>query len=209
MVTGGGGFLGRDRRRSSGSRRTGGHLRAAFARLRPAPPVGDRPRDRRWPAGRHHPPRRRRRRHRGQPREPGPLLLRERDHGHRAHRGRAGRRDREVRDGRHGVRVSEVHARAVSRGRPLGWLPRGDQRAVRTREEDAPRPGPVVSGPVRDGRRLPDPGQPLRTGRQLRSSQLPCHPGPHQEVRRRPRGERAVHRGLGDRDRLARVPVRG
>ena len=39
---------------------------------------------RRRPAGRRHPPRGRRRRDRRQPREPGPVLLRERDHGHPA-----------------------------------------------------------------------------------------------------------------------------
>ena len=47
------------------------------------------------PARDRHPPRRRRRRDRRQPREPGPVLLRERDHGHRAHgAGAPGRRRR-------------------------------------------------------------------------------------------------------------------
>ena len=97
---------------------------------------------RRRPAGRRHPPRRGRRRHRRQPREPGPVLLRQRDHGHRAHRAGAPGRRREVRPDRHGLLLPEVHAGAVPRGRPLERLPGGDERAVRPRQEDAARPGP-------------------------------------------------------------------
>ena len=40
---------------------------------------------------------------------------------------------------RHGLRLPEVHAGAVPRGRPLERLPRGDERAVRRREEGAAR----------------------------------------------------------------------
>ena len=43
---------------------------------------------------------------------------------------------------RHGLRVPQVHAGAVPRGRPLERLPGGDQRAVRPGQEDAARPGP-------------------------------------------------------------------
>ena len=40
---------------------------------------------------------------------------------------------------RHGLRLPEVHAGAVPRGRPLERLPGGDERAVRRREEGAAR----------------------------------------------------------------------
>ncbi len=43
------------------------------------------------------------------------------------------------------LRVPEVHAGAVPRGRPLERLPGGDQRAVRPGQEDAPRPGTGLS----------------------------------------------------------------
>ena len=75
----------------------------------------------------------------------------------------------------------------VPRGRPLERLPGGDERAVRPRQEDAARPGPGLPPAVRLQRHPPDPGQPLRPGRQLRSRQLARHPGADQEVRRRPR----------------------
>ena len=44
-------------------------------------------------------------------------------------------RRREARRRRNGLRVPEVHAGALSRGRSLGRLPGGDERAVRRREE--------------------------------------------------------------------------
>ena len=46
---------------------------------------------------------------------------------------------RQARDRRHRLRLPEVHARAVPRGRPLGRVPRGDERSVRRRQEGAPR----------------------------------------------------------------------
>ncbi len=45
-------------------------------------------------------------------------------------------------------------------------------------------------------------------GRQLRPGQLARHPGADQEVRRRPRGRRRPHRGLGHGLGVARVPLR-
>ena len=54
----------------------------------------------------------------------------------------------------------------------------------------------------------PDPGEPVRPGRQLRPRELARHPGADQEVRGRPGQRGRSHRGLGHRVRLARVPVR-
>ena len=100
----------------------------------------------------------------------------------------AGRR--EVRHDRDGLRVPEVHAGAVPRGRPLERLPGGDERPLRPGQEDAPGPGPGVPRAVRLQRHPPAAGQPLRPGRQLRPAQLARDPGADQEVRRR-RRERA------------------
>jgi hypothetical protein len=66
------------------------------------------------------------------------------------------------------LRLPEVHARPLPRGRPLGRLPRGDERPLRPREEDAPRPGAVLPRRVRIERDLPPAREPLRAGRQLR-----------------------------------------
>ena len=44
-------------------------------------------------------------------------------------------RQRQDRHRRHHLRLPEVHARAVPRGRPLERLPRGDERPLRPREE--------------------------------------------------------------------------
>ena len=89
---------------------------------------------------------------------------------------------------RDGLRLSQVHAGPVPRGRPVERLPGGDERPVRPRQEDAPRPGPGLPGAVRLQRDLPDPGQPVRPGRQLRPGELARHPGADQEVRRRAGG---------------------
>jgi GDP-L-fucose synthase len=78
---------------------------------------------------------------------------------------------------RHGLRLPQVHAGAVSRGRPLERLSRGDQRPIRPGQEDAPGPEPGLSGPVRLQRHLPAAGQPLRPGRQLQPGELARHPG--------------------------------
>ena len=100
--------------------------------------------------------------------------------------GAAGRR-REVRPDRHRLLLPEVHARPLPRGRPLGRLPGGDERALRPGQEDAARPGAGVPRAVRLQRHLPDPGQPVRPGRQLRPGLVARHPGADQEVRRGPR----------------------
>ena len=57
--------------------------------------------------------------------------------------------------------------------------------------------GQAYRAAVRLQRHLPDPGQPLRPGRQLRPAIVARHPGADQEVRRRARRRRRPHRGLG------------
>ena len=96
----------------------------------------------------------------------------------------------QVRDRRDRLLLSEVHAGPVPRGRPVGRLPGRDERAVRPGQEDAARPGPGLSPAVRLRRDLPDPGQPVRAGRQLRPGQLARHPGADQEDDRCPRRRR-------------------
>ena len=56
---------------------------------------------------------------------------------------------------RHDLRLPQVRARAVPRGRPLERLPRRDQRAVRAGQEDDARAGPGVPAAVRVQRHLP------------------------------------------------------
>ena len=80
------------------------------------------------------------RRHRRQPRQPGPLLLREPDDGRAAHCTSRTRRRAEVRRGRHHLRLPEVLPGSVPRRRHLERLPRRDQRSLRHREEGAQRP---------------------------------------------------------------------
>ena len=104
----------------------------------------------------------------------------------------------------HGLRLPEVRPGAVLRGRPLGRLPGGDERAVRRREEGRPRRRTGVPRAVRPERDLPAPDQPLRAARQLRPRDVACHPGAHPEDDRVGRGGRALGRRLPD----AGVPVR-
>ena len=68
--------------------------------------------------------------------------------------------------------------------------------------------GQAYRAAVRLQRHPPHPGQPVRPGRQLRPGVVARHPGADQEVRRRPRGRRRPHRGVGHRLGVARVPVR-
>ena len=81
----------------------------------------------------------------------------------------------QARHRRHRLRVPEVRARALPRGRPLERLPRGDERAVRRREEGDPRRRAVVSRAVRARLDLPLAGQPLRPTRQLRPRDVARH----------------------------------
>ena len=138
---------------------------------------------------------------------PGTLLLRQRDHGHPAHRGGAPGRRGQVRRARHHLRLPEVRADPVPRGRPLERLSRGDQRALRAGQEDDARPVPGVPPAVRLRRHLPAAGQPVRPARQLRPRVQPRHPrdDPQDDHRAgRWRDGRAVGRRFAD----ARVPLR-
>ena len=78
------------------------------------------------------------------------------------------RRRREARGRRDGLRLPEAHADAVLGGRPLERLPRGDERALRRREEVDPRRRPGLPRAVRARHGVPAPGEPLRAARQLR-----------------------------------------
>ena len=104
----------------------------------------------------------------------------------------------------HGLRVSEVHAGPVPRGRALERLSRGDERPVRRREEDDPRRCPGIPRAVRDERDLPPADEPLRAGRQLRPRDVARDPRADPEDDRVTRRGRALGRRLAD----PRVPVR-
>jgi hypothetical protein len=69
----------------------------------------------------------------------------------------------EVRAGRDDLRVSEVHAGPVPRGGAVERLPRGDQRAVRRRQEGGAGDARRLPAAVRAGQRLRPAGQSLRT----------------------------------------------
>ncbi len=125
-----------------------------------------------------------RRRHRRQPRASRRVLLRQPDDGRAAPaRGLAGRRG-QVRRHWHRVRVSEVHARALPRGRHLGRVSGGDQRALRPRQEDAARAVAGLPRSVRLQLDLPVAGKPLRSLGQLRSRLVSRDPGPDPQVLR-------------------------
>ena len=211
VVTGGGGFLGRhlqDRLRNEGvpqqqvlvprehgvrpdtRGRRGSHVSAVEA-------------------NRGHPPGGPGRRHRREPREPRRVLLRQHGDGPAPDRARAARRAEKVRPGRHDLRLSQVHARALPRGGPLERLSRGDQRPLRHRQEGPAGDAPGLSPAVRPQRHLSAAGEPVRAGRQLRSAVIARHPGLDPQVRARPneRGEdEVVVWGTGQAQ--PRVPLR-
>ena len=68
----------------------------------------------------------------------------------------------EARRRRDDLRLPEVRAGALPRGRPLERLPGGDERALRGREEGDARRRPGVPRAVRPERDLPAAGEPLR-----------------------------------------------
>ena len=85
---------------------------------------------------------------------------------------------------RHHLRLPQVHPGPLPRRGPLERLPRGDQCALRHRQEGAARAVPGLPPAVRHERHLPAPRQSLRPRRQLRSGILPRHPRPDPQVRR-------------------------
>ena len=181
-------------------RRVGG----ATPRLRPHVDAGHGAPLRRDDARARLPPGRGGGRHRREPGESRALLVREPDDGRARPRAGATPRDAEARDRGHGLRVSEVHAGPVSRGRALERLSRGDERPVRRREEDDPRRCPGIPRAVRDERDLPPADEPLRAGRQLRPRDVARDPRADPEDDRVTRRGRALGRRLAD----PRVPVR-
>ncbi len=72
-------------------------------------------------------------------------------------------RGRALRLRRHRLRLPQARPGALPRGGPLERLPGGDQRPLRPGEEDAAGPAAGLPAAVRLRRRLPAPGQPLRT----------------------------------------------
>ena len=154
------------RRAARGARRRG--HRPAAGRVRPDPLGRRGAAVRGRAAGDRVPPRGRGRRHRRQPREPRPVLVREPDHGRARARALPAARRLEARRRRHGLRLPEVHADAVPRGRALERLSRGDERAVRRREEVGAGRRAGLPRAVRARHRLPPAGEPLRAARQLR-----------------------------------------
>ena len=178
--------------------------RCAQRRLRPDEHGGDGPDVRGGRSRARLPPRGGSRRHRRQPRESRPLLVRQSHDGRARARASARPRDAEARHRRDRLRVSEVRADPVLRGRPLGRVSGGDERAVRRREEGDPRRRAGVSRAIRGERRLPAPDEPLRPARQLRPGDLTRHRGADpQDARLGGRG-----RPLGRRLADARVPLR-
>ena len=138
------------------------------------------------------PPCRRGRRHRREPRQPGPLLVREPDDGRARARALPGARRRQARHRRHRLRLSEVRAGAVPRGRPVGRLSRGDERALRRRQEVDPRRRAGLSRAVRPRLDLPAAGEPLRAARQLRPRNVARHSrADPQDARQRRSGSRS------------------
>jgi hypothetical protein len=113
-----------------------------------------------------------------------------------------------VRRGR--VLLPEVRDRPVPRRRTVVRIARRDQRAVRDREEGAPSSNSGRTGKeYGKGRYLPFPGEPLRTGGQLRPGDLTRDPRPDPQVRRGHRRKGRRDRGLGLGHTDTRVPVRG
>ena len=123
LVTGGGGFVGShlvERLEADGHDVFVG----TQARLRPHVDGRHRAPLRRRDAGARLPPGRRGGRDRREPRQSGPLLVREPGHGRARARAEPAARGREARRRRHRLRLPEAHAGAVPRGRPLERLSR-------------------------------------------------------------------------------------
>ena len=85
---------------------------------------------------------------------------------------------------RHRVRLPQVRACAVQRGRSLERLPGGNQRPVRARQEGHPGAGPGLPAAVRLQLDLPAPEQPVWPRRQLRPARVACDSGADPQVRR-------------------------
>ena len=120
LVTGGAGFLGSFVVEKLKATRLRRRRRPPPPGVRPDPRGGRRAAVRRLQARRRPAPGGGGRRHRRQPRQPRPLLLRQRGHGPAPDRGRPQGRAEEVRAGRHDLRLPEVHAGPVQGSRTSG-----------------------------------------------------------------------------------------
>ncbi len=187
MVTGGAGFLGKAvvRRLEAAGAAAISVPRSADHDLRT--PRRRRRRARGGPGRRRHPPCRGGRRDRREPREPRPVLLRQRDDGHRA-------------DG--AARGWRVSSKFVQIGTICSYpkftpVPFREDDLWNGYPEETNAPyglakkmllvqGQAYRAAVRLRRHPPDPGQPVRPGRQLRPGQLARHPRADQEVRSTP-----------------------
>src|SRR5258706_5699596 len=195
-------------RRAAPARGGSGRRRASQRRLRPRRPRRGAPPPGRRASGPRHPPRGARRGHRREPRQPGPLLLREPDDGGAALRGVPAGAGAEARRGGDDLRLPEARADPVPRGRPLERLPGGDERAVRPREENDARAVAGVPPAVRDEQRRRLPRQPLRAARQLRPRHVARDLRDDPQVRRGAREGAGGGRPLGRRHADEGVPLR-
>ena len=187
LVTGGGGFLGShlvERLEARGDE----VVVPRRARLRPDALGRRRAAVRGGAAGARLPPRGRGRRDRREPRQPGPLLVREPDRWARTCSScRACTASRKLVVAGTVCAYPKFTPVAVPRGRALERLPGGDERAVRRREEVGPRRRRRPTASSTASTRLPAAGEPLRAARQLRPRDLARDPGADpQDGRRRP-----------------------
>src|SRR5271170_3063565 len=95
--------------------------------------------------------------------QPRPVLLRECHHGYPADRSGSQLQNREDDHSRNHLRLPEIHADSVSRGRAVGRLSGGNKRGLRSREENAVGAVTGVPSTVRDEFDLPSAGKPLRS----------------------------------------------
>src|ERR1700722_7805247 len=78
--------------------------------------------------------------------------------------------------------LPEVCSTAVSRRRSVEWLPGGDQRSLRTGQEDVTGPGTGVPSGIRVQLYLSFACKPVWPQRQLRSENVACNSGADNEV---------------------------
>ena len=107
-------------------------------------------------------------RDRRQPRQPRPVILRQRGDGHAPDRRGAQERAEEVRAGRDDLRLPESHAGAVQGIGSVERLPGSNQRPLRHRQEGAAGDVPGLSPAVRAERGLSAAGESVRPARQFR-----------------------------------------
>ena len=160
-------------------------------------------------AGDRHPPGGRGRRHRRQPREPGPVLLRERGRWASSSWSRPGcaASRSSSRSGRSARTRSSRRCRSARTTCGTATRRRRTRRTAWPRRCCSSRARPTAQQYGFNVIHL-IPVNLYGPGDNFDPASVPRHPGADQEVRRRPRAWRRPHRGLGHRQRLARVPLR-